>query len=70
MEAYVVLADLYVRNSLAGATAFSALPNAPVLPTRARRSVASRIRLRSRALARRRPSANGLVATRPTVECS
>jgi hypothetical protein len=70
MEAHVVLADSYVRNSHAGATAFSALPDAPVLPTTDRRSVHRRIRARLAALAHRRPSADRLVTSRPVADCS
>jgi hypothetical protein len=66
-----VIADLYTRGSLAGATAFSALPNAPVLPVIDRRLVSRRIRVRLGAVARRRGSWGALARPVAIIEdCS
>ena len=56
MNTHLVLADLYVRNTQAGSLAFSALPNAPVLPVDDRGSIIRRA-LRGLESARSRSSA-------------
>lgn len=58
MNTHLVLADLYVRNTQAGSLAFSALPNAPVLPVDDRGSIIRRA-LRGFESARSRSSAVG-----------
>jgi hypothetical protein len=70
MDPHVVLADMYIRGSLARSKAFSALPDAPVLPIAERRSHGARVRLAWAAVVSVRRSAVRPRRALPVVDCA